>query len=168
MAKRRAAYVLGLDQFERKIQRLAERLDDRTVDEALFDGGMVILVDAQSRIDDVTGVTRESGYVTTPSKNNYQAGKRRNKMKKAPKRTAMVRFAARTAHILEYGSAPHSYRRRRARALQTTQTQFAASVDHPGARAKPFLRPAYDAKRDDVVRVVADRLERAVKEAARG
>lgn len=163
MAKRQAAYVLGLDTFEKKIAKLAAALDDRTVDEVLFDGGMVILEDAQARIDDVTGVTRESGYVATPSKDNYVAGKRRNKKKPAPKRTAIVRFAARTAHLLEYGSAPHSYRNRRAKALKTTQTQFARSVEHPGARAKPFLRPAYDAKRDDVVRLIANELEKEVK-----
>lgn len=164
MAKvRRASYVIGVDEFERRITRQAAKLDDKTVDEALFKGGMVVLEDAQARIDDVTGNTRESGYVATPSKDNYSGGKRRNKKKPAPKRTAIVRFSAKNAHLLEYGTAAHSYRNRRRKALKTTQTDFAKSVDHPGARAKPFLRPAYDAKKDDVVRVVANELEKAVK-----
>lgn len=164
MAKiRRASYVIGLDQFERKIQQQIAKLDDQTIDEALFEGGMVILDDAKSRIDDVTGVTRESGYVATPSKDNYVGGKRRNKKKPAPKRTAIVRFAARTAHLLEYGTAAHSYRNRRRKAMQTGMSQYARSVDHPGARAKPFLRPAYDTKKDDALRVVSRELEKALK-----
>lgn len=165
MAKkaRRAAYVIGLDEFEGKIRRLAAKLDDQAIDEVLFDAGTIILEDAAGRIDDLTGNLRESGYVATQSKDNYTAGKRRNKKKPAPKRTAIIRFAAKHAHLVEFGTAAHRIKARRRKAMKTTQSQFAHAADHPGATAKPFLRPAYDAKQDDTVRAMAKGLEKKVK-----
>lgn len=163
MAKsRKASYVIGLDQFERKIQQQIAKLDDKTIDEALFEGGMVILLDAQGRIDDVTGNLKSSGYVTTESKSNYTAGKRRNKEKKATKRAAVVRFSARYAHMVEFGTARHAYGTRR-RGMTTRTGEYAKSVNHPGARAKPFLRPAYDSKKDHALRVIERELEKALK-----
>jgi hypothetical protein len=42
-----------------------------------------------------------------------------------------------TAHLVEFGTKPHSYKKR-------------AGI-HPGARAKPFMRPALDSKGDAAI-----------------
>jgi hypothetical protein len=44
--------------------------------------------------------------------------------------------ARRIAHLVEFGTLPHYQPRRR--------------VMHPGARPKPFIRPAFDSKKGDV------------------
>lgn len=46
-----------------------------------------------------------------------------------------VNRARRIAHLVEFGTAPHWQPRRR--------------IMHPGARAKPFARPAYEQEKDD-------------------
>jgi len=155
--------VIGVELFERKIQALAESLGDAELDDILYAGGEVVLADAQARIDSRSGNLRDSGYVVTQSKTSYQAGKRRNKTRKAIKRTALVAFAARYAHMVEFGTQAHIIPIKRSKALKTTENDYARSAEHPGAKAKPFLRPAWDATQDQVVRVVSDELRRRVR-----
>lgn len=45
--------------------------------------------------------------------------------------------AARIAHLVEFGTAPHDQPRR--------------GIKHPGARPFPFARPGFEAKKDEVV-----------------
>lgn len=54
---------------------------------------------------------------------------------------------ARHASFVEQGTRPHAIRPKRARVLRFQaggRTVFAAHVDHPGTRPRPFLRPAIE------------------------
>lgn len=64
------------------------------------------------------------------------------------------------AHLVEFGTRRHSIRRSdvigRVRARRGTKAalrrQTAGAAMHPGARAQPFMRPAFDAQKRRVVR----------------
>lgn len=75
------------------------------------------------------------------------------------------------AHLVEFGTAPHSIRARRAQTLARGETAFGARVEHPGARPQPFLRPAWDAEKhptlDRFGRALWRQIERAAKRLAR-
>lgn len=51
---------------------------------------------------------------------------------------------AKYAHLVEYGTAPHVIQTKTTQSLRLPDGRFRALVHHPGAAAKPFLRPAYD------------------------
>lgn len=50
------------------------------------------------------------------------------------------------AHLVEFGTAPHLQPRRR--------------TMHPGAAPKPFIRPAFESQKTEVVRVFGDQMAR--------
>jgi HK97 gp10 family phage protein len=67
------------------------------------------------------------------------------------------------ATFVEFGTAPHvikagknatrlSFRTKDGKWISTTQ------VNHTGAKAKPFMRPAFDTKGDEAVKAVADKI----------
>jgi HK97 gp10 family phage protein len=51
------------------------------------------------------------------------------------------------AHLVEFGTRPHMIRPRRRRAL-LIGGRLVAWARHPGARARPFMRPAVDTSRE--------------------
>lgn len=55
-----------------------------------------------------------------------------------------TRRPVRYAHLLEFGTAPHY--------------QPGRGVTHPGSRAEPFLTPAYDSTKEQVVKRFGDRI----------
>lgn len=66
----------------------------------------------------------------------------------AKRRVWWVSFAKRArylAHLVEFGTAPHF------------QPKFKGGFMHPGARAQPFFRPAFDTKKADVMATLGRR-----------
>lgn len=70
---------------------------------------------------------------------------------------ALIGPTKRHAHVagfLEFGTRPHVIRASRGKMLYFGG-RYVKSVRHPGARAKPFLRPAFGASRDRAVAAIA-------------
>jgi hypothetical protein len=67
-------------------------------------------------------------------------------------RMGFRRRARRIAHLVEFGTAPHWQPRR--------------GIMHPGARAKPFARPAFDAKKRAVLSAFRQAIAMRLKAAA--
>lgn len=68
----------------------------------------------------------------------------------ATKRTWWVAFARRArklAHLVEFGTSPHF------------QPRFRRGYAHPGARPHPFFRPAFEARKHDVLATLRQRVE---------
>lgn len=66
----------------------------------------------------------------------------------AKKRTWWVSFKGRArtiVHLLEFGTAPHF------------QKNFRGGFQHPGARAHPFFRPAFEAKKGEALATLGRR-----------
>lgn len=69
------------------------------------------------------------------------------------------------AHLVEYGTQPHSL----GKGTRLRQGIDTGGRQHPGAKAKPFMRPAAAARKDDAVRVLNERIWHGImKEAQRG
>lgn len=75
------------------------------------------------------------------------------------------------AHLVEFGAARHWIKPKSRKSLFLAGL-FKEVIDHPGARPKPFMRPAFDAKHPAAVAAMADyiraRLPRELKKQARG
>lgn len=56
------------------------------------------------------------------------------------------------AHLVELGTSPHMQTRKR------KGERKARKVKHPGAKATPFLRPAFDSRKDEATAIARDTL----------
>lgn len=74
------------------------------------------------------------------------------------------------AHLVEFGTKGHVIKPEKKRALRFTSAGFAdiarASVQHPGATAKPFMRPAFDAHKEQVLQIVGTELGKGLERQA--
>lgn len=57
------------------------------------------------------------------------------------------------AHMVEFGTKPHEIKPKSAPSLFLAGL-LRSTVKHPGARAKPFMRPAFDNKVEDATKAV--------------
>jgi len=67
------------------------------------------------------------------------------------------RFKGYAGHLVEYGTAPHIIRAKAAGGqLHLRGNVFVEEVHHPGATAKPYMRPAFDNKKDEAIGIIKD------------
>lgn len=70
--------------------------------------------------------------------------------------------------IVELGAKPHRMRPRRSRGkkvLASMEQVFGAEIEHPGFRARPFLRPAFDTQKEAAVEAFGQSLQKRVTRA---
>lgn len=70
------------------------------------------------------------------------------------------------ARIVEFGSAPHQIKPKRAGGILKIGNRFAARANHPGAKATPFFYPAYRSLRRRVKARITRAAKKGIKEAA--
>ena len=89
-------------------------------------------------------------------------GNLRRGIKKSFSKKKLVGSARATAphsHLIEFGTKPHAISARRKKVLAIKGNIVGKKVMHPGAKAKPFMQPAYYAERNNYI----SNLEKAVK-----
>jgi len=75
---------------------------------------------------------------------------------------------SKTAHLVEYGTGPHVIKSDKLmndgdKIYHGTDWQvFGTHVEHPGAAATPFMRPAYDETRHEAKRIIAREIETGI------
>jgi hypothetical protein len=73
------------------------------------------------------------------------------------------RFKGYAGHLVEYGTAPHIIRAKASGGqLHLRGNVFATEVQHPGAAAKPFMRPAFDSKKDEAIGIIKDECKKII------
>lgn len=63
------------------------------------------------------------------------------------------------AQIVEKGAKPHAVAPRKRKALKLGDNAFRRRAAHPGMRAKPFLRPAFDESQDGAQAAMGDQVK---------
>jgi HK97 gp10 family phage protein len=78
----------------------------------------------------------------------------------------------RYAHLVEFGVSPHSVGKGSVRVAKGKKLANAVGIKHPGHKARPFMRPAWDGKKEEAkkqIEIVARReLDKELKAIARG
>jgi HK97 gp10 family phage protein len=64
--------------------------------------------------------------------------------------------------VVETGAQAHEITPDMKKALKLGDDEFAMTIHHPGFPAKPFLRPAFDAKHEEAQRVIEEKLKLAL------
>ena len=133
----------GLTELDDVLAGLPGKLGDQTVNTILRKaaGPLVKRAKALSSNADVTGDTTKSIGIL--------ANRRQNLITVGPRRGGQ--FKGQTAHLQEYGTAPHVIRAKAPGGVLAFAGTVTTQVNHPGTAAQPFMRPAYDETKGEVV-----------------
>ncbi len=131
-------------EVSRKIQSLVSALEAKDVEDVLLAGARIIRDDAKARAPVKSGRLKKSIKA--------KKGKRRHKLFATAFASVDFKIAPH-APFVEYGTGPR-------------KLKSGKSVGQ--MPAKPFFRPAIDARKDEVARVVEEGLARLIGRAARG
>lgn len=147
--------VQGLADLHRALQQLPAKIEANVLTGGLRAGANVIAQDAIRRIPEGTGQLKQTVRLSTMRRNGkvtvaVKAGSRTKVSKKGK-----ISLGAYYAHFVEYGTAPHEIKPKNRKSLVIAGI-FRELVKHPGARAKPFMRPAFDSQKQAAIEAVRD------------
>lgn len=145
--------VKGLAELQKFLDQLTPKIEANIMRGALRAGMNTVKPLAQARIHSVSGElarglkvgTRRRGSVVTA---NLKA-------------TGPHRFVA---HLVEFGTKPHNISAR-VESWLSFGGIFAKSVAHPGARPKPFMRPALDGQAQAAVVAAGEYIKKRLTKA---
>lgn len=148
MAKSGMVQIKGLDEIEKRLQALPEKLRRRSLKKIL-----------QDNLDTVTEEARilaprrlSAGWEAFVERGEHLRDAIVNKVsvtaKKAGGMVGLDYKKVRHGHLLEFGTKPH----------------MIGKIKHPGSKARPFMRPALDNKGDAVLDDMTTKLAKAVEE----
>lgn len=133
--------VKGLSELQKFLDTLTPKLEANIMRGALRAGMKEVLPVAKQNINSVSGELAKGLKISTRIE-------RKNKRVVAKiKATGPHAFVA---HFVEFGTKPHTITAKEG-SLQIDQNFVGGSVEHPGAKRKPFLRPALDQKATSAV-----------------
>ena len=137
-------HVTGLSDLQKFLDELPAKIERNIMRGALRAGMNQIKPVAQANVSKVSGLLAAGLKVGTRSKNGTVFATLRTTGKHA--------FVARW---VEFGTKPHKIEPKKAKALTLGGMRF-QSVQHPGARPRPFLRPALDQQAQAAVIAAAE------------
>ncbi len=144
-------HVTGLSQLQAFLDQLPVKIQKNVMRGALRAGMNVVKPVAQSDIHSISGALAKSLYVSTRTKGStvtatLSAGRGFGK-KGTPARNLPL--------WVEFGTAAHNVAAKAGKSLAFLNV-FRKDIHHPGARPKPFMRPALDQQAQPAVIAAAE------------
>lgn len=145
----------GGKELAQALRDLPAKLERQVLSEALVAGANVIAKEAKQNVPRVSGDLKRSIRVTKGAKKKKRKGIVMAEVKAGSKKAFYYAF-------VEFGTAAHIIKGKNGGNLKFTardgRSTETPSVNHTGAIAKPYLRPALDAKNTEAVRAVGSKL----------
>ncbi len=151
-------HIKGLDELKKKLAELPLKIEQNIVRGALRAGAKVIAEEAKRLCPVGTedgGALRDSIRVSAQrtEKGKVKVAVKAGGGKGAGKGKAKDQVYY--AHMVEFGTAAHFIKPKTSKSLFLAGL-FKEGVNHPGAKAKPFMRPAMDGRAQDALQAVAN------------
>jgi len=152
-------HIEGFEAIAKKLSEMPSKLEKQVLRQALHAGAKVYADDMRANVAVQHGDLKKSIRVSSKTSSK---GVEANAVVGGKK----IRYA----HLVEFGTNAHAINAQKApnlsfmiggRWIKTKQ------VMHTGARAKPFIRPAYDNKSAQVVNEIAGKIRAKVEELAK-
>lgn len=155
--------IKGLSELHKALQQLPAKIEGNIMRGALRAGAAVFKAEALRLVPQDTGRLKDSIRTSVRLRNGrvegtVKAGGRTSKKVVRQMGNGRFRIVYENpwyAHLVEFGTAAHVIKPRRAKSLWSGQG-WAKQVEHPGARPKPFLRPTFDGQHGAATDAVAD------------
>ncbi len=143
--------ITGGEALAKALRELPVKIEKNILRSAMRAGARVIANEAKGNVPVEDGDLKRSIRVST----NTRKGEVTAKAVAGGKKVYY-------AHFVEFGTVGHIISAKSGSVLRFTtrdgKYHERTSVNHPGARAKPFLRPALDSKAQQAVRAVAKQI----------
>lgn len=157
----RFIHISGYEELDQRLRELPGKVAARLLRNALAAGAQIVETEALARVPRRTGRLAETLRVRT----SIQSSKGLVHARVIAGNGRDVFYA----HMVEGGTKPHVIRVKRARELAVgghgVGVVFRREVQHPGAKARPFMVPALEAKAEEAVTAVATYLDANLAEA---
>jgi HK97 gp10 family phage protein len=146
--------IIGGQQLDELLQTLPGKMQRNINRSALRAGAAALLPEVVQRIPVASGDLRASARITTRAR-----GATVSASVKVGNQVAWY------AHLVEYGTRPHVIKPREAKGAMQFGGVTTKSVQHPGTRPQPFMRPAIDISLPQVVEAFTRKMrERLTKQ----
>lgn len=155
MANKSGISFKGFDDLDAVLAGLPGKLGPQTVNKVFNKAAKPLVKRAKelsSNADQSGETTKSIGVLNNRKQGGISIGPRRGNG-----------YKGYTAHLLEYGTAPHVIRAKAADGLLSFAGTFTKEVQHPGIAAQPFMRPAADAMLPQVIENVKDGLREIIE-----
>ena len=152
--------VTGLDNLVKKLQRLDKKVETKALKQSVRSAAKPVQAAAKSRVPVDSGVVKRS--IGTKVK-KYKGGASaiigpRKGFKSKKHSEEEIKTATRVATMLEYGTPPHK--------IDITVDGKEVTLNHPGAAAKPFMRPAFEQNKAKAKSIMAEELMKVINSEA--
>lgn len=141
-------HVKGLAELQKFLEQLPAKMEANVMRGALSAGMKTVLPVAQSNIHNISGELARGLKVSASNR----GGVVKSKLKTTGKHAYVAKW-------VEFGTAAHSIAARAGGSL-FFRGLFAKLVHHPGAKPKPFMRPALDQQAGAAVVAAAEYIKR--------
>lgn len=141
-------HVKGLAELQAFLDQLPAKMEANIMRAALREGAKVVQAEVKASAPVRTGLLKAGIKIGTNS--------RRGRV------TAKIKVSGKHAFVanwVEYGTAAHFIKPKRAKSLFFAGL-MRDGVDHPGARPKPFMRPALDTKAQEALLAVGEAIKK--------
>jgi len=136
--------ITGLDEIQKLLDKLPAKIEANVMRGALRAGVRVMEKEAKTRVPVKSGALKNSIRISS-----RRIGSVLKVSLKSGGKGAMH------SHLVEFGTQPHIINAKPDGFLSFLGGLFAKTVMHPGAKMKPFMRPALDAGRHNALQVMA-------------
>jgi HK97 gp10 family phage protein len=145
--------IIGGHELDAFLQQVSVKVEKNILRAALRAGANEFKEDARQQVPVDEGDLRRSIRVSTRAKKGTVYAYLKAGGRKAPH-----------AHLVEFGTAAHKIMAKKGSAL-VVNGKAVRDVDHPGAKAKPFMRPSFDTGAQSALVAVGEKIrERLTKE----
>lgn len=146
--------ISGGEALAKALKTLPARIERNIMRSAMRAGARVLANEAKANVPIKEGDLRRSIRVTTNTR----------KGEVTARAVAGNRKEAFYAHMVEFGTVGHMIHAKPGKMLRFTardgKTVETLRVLHPGARARPFMRPALDSKSNQAVAAIANHVRK--------
>lgn len=149
----------GLADLQKILSQLPDKIEANIMRGALRAGLAPVRDAAKNNVESVSGELASTIRVST------KLDRRNRKVVASLKAGATKTKKVFWAHFVEYGTRPHKISGRvkdsgRKRSLRIGDRYVGSTVEHPGAKPKPFMRPALDDKAGAAVTAAAEYIKK--------
>ena len=137
-------HVKGLADLQKFLDQLAPKMEANIMRGAIRAGMKPVQVSAKAGAAVASGLLRDGLKIST----RMQGGRVYSRLRATGKHGYL-------ANWVEYGTVAHEIRPKGGKSLFLAGI-FSTLVNHPGARPKPFMRPALDSRAQDAVIAVGN------------
>jgi HK97 gp10 family phage protein len=147
MASGKSIQIHGLDEIEKRLKALPEKLRKRSIKRAFQDGLDILADEIRLRVPRRLSAGWEAFVDRGTSLADAVASALTVGAQKTAGKVGLDYTKTRHGHLLEFGTKPHKIGKRQ----------------HPGSKARPFMRPSFDSRGDAAVDEITTQLAKAVE-----